>query len=648
MLKKIFSVSILIVLIYGFLISPEFAEIAAWVAIFLYGMIFLWDWFKSFTWWTLEKVLQKFSDKTWKWLIFWWTAATLMQSSSLVSILTISFLSAELITLVQWIWILFWANMWTTTGIWLMAAYWLKINIATFAMPMLAFWVILNFQKTKTIKAIWTILAWLWFLFLWIHYMKEGFEAFWWNIDLMKYSIKWFLWVFVFTLIGIFATVLMQSSHATLILVITALWASQVTYENALALAIWANVWTTITAVIGSLTANVNWKRLALADVLFKSITWILFIIFIYQISDFIGILANSLWISAENYVLKIALFHTLFNVIWVIIIIPFMKQLVSLLKKIFPENLKNKDYNTNIYLKWASFEFPNSSIIALTKESKRLFENATELILETLWLEKTDLEKWNYKKEEIIKKVKISEENIDEIYGKKIKILYSEIVNFATKAQIENWNSHYEDFRKLKYANVDIAWTIKTLKHIQRNISRFLKSRNPEVKKAYEDLVFDLLYVINQMKILTQSKDEMEKISILAKIEIYIKQNNILNNWKVNDFIKNPDIKNEIATSLIKDTNYKNEILTKLLNWAEVIFNWKVLTEHIKKKKKKFFFKNTFWLSDKKLAKIINKFENKKSYLNTKLKKTKIKEEKIKIKKEIENINFILEKYKK
>ncbi len=65
----------------------------------------------------------------------------------------------------------------------------------------------------------------------------------------------------------------MQSSHATIILVIAALATGQVTYENALALVIGANVGTTITAVLGSLTSNLNGRRLAIADVLFKATT---------------------------------------------------------------------------------------------------------------------------------------------------------------------------------------------------------------------------------------------------------------------------------------------------------------------------------------------------------------------------------------
>ena len=72
-----------------------------------------------------------------------------MQSSSLVSVITISFLSAGLIALTQGIGIIFGANLGTTTGAWLVAGLGLKVDIAAYAMPMLVFGVIMIFQKSN-------------------------------------------------------------------------------------------------------------------------------------------------------------------------------------------------------------------------------------------------------------------------------------------------------------------------------------------------------------------------------------------------------------------------------------------------------------------------------------------------------------------
>ncbi|MEA3412550.1 MAG: Na/Pi symporter, partial [Pseudomonadota bacterium] len=130
MLKKLIIPAIFIVLGYGFWVSPEFKTVAAGVAIFLIGMLALEIGFKSFSGGVLEAFLQRTTDKTWKSLLFGMVSTTFMQSSSLVSVLTISFLSAGLIGLAQGIGIIFGSNLGTTTGAWLVAGFGLKVDIA--------------------------------------------------------------------------------------------------------------------------------------------------------------------------------------------------------------------------------------------------------------------------------------------------------------------------------------------------------------------------------------------------------------------------------------------------------------------------------------------------------------------------------------
>ncbi|MDD3817186.1 MAG: Na/Pi symporter, partial [Thiovulaceae bacterium] len=145
---------ILSLLAYGFWISPNFKEIASGVAIFLFGMLFLEEGFKKFSGGVLEIVLQKSTDKLYKSLFFGVIATTIMQSSSLVSVLTISFLGAGLIGLAQGIGIIFGANLGTTTGAWLVAGFGLKVDIAAYAMPMLVFGIVLIFQKSRNLNGV--------------------------------------------------------------------------------------------------------------------------------------------------------------------------------------------------------------------------------------------------------------------------------------------------------------------------------------------------------------------------------------------------------------------------------------------------------------------------------------------------------------
>lgn len=239
--RKILLPTILGILIFGFWVSPDFQEIAAGVAIFLFGMLMLEDGFKLFSGGFLERILDRATGSTLRSLSFGILTTTVMQSSSLVSVIAISFLSAGLITLTAGVGIIFGANIGTTTGAWLVAGFGLKVKIATYALPMLAISIVLVFQKSKYLRGAGFVLAGLGFLFLGIHYMKEGFEAFKDQFDLTRFAMTGFLGLIVYTLIGATATVVMQSSHATVVLIITALASGQITYENALALAIGAD-----------------------------------------------------------------------------------------------------------------------------------------------------------------------------------------------------------------------------------------------------------------------------------------------------------------------------------------------------------------------------------------------------------------------
>ena len=334
-MHRILLPTIFIVLAYGFWISPDFKQIAAGVAIFLFGMLALEEGFRAFTGGMLEQILKRTTDRLWKSLSFGILTTTIMQSSSLVSVIAISFLGAGLIGLAEGIGIVFGANLGTTTGAWLVAGFGLKVNIAAYAMPMLVFGVILVFQKSRPLKGIGYVLTGLGFLFLGIHYMKEGFEAFKGTINLAEYAVAGYAGLFLFTLLGIAATVVMQSSHATLVLIITALAAQQITYDNALALAIGANVGTTITAILGSLSSNAQGKRLAGAHLIFNAVTGMIAILLMQQLMLAVDVISDLVGIGAEDFTLKLAVFHTLFNLIGVIVMVPLIGRLVTLLERL-------------------------------------------------------------------------------------------------------------------------------------------------------------------------------------------------------------------------------------------------------------------------------------------------------------------------
>ena len=573
--KNIFLPIILIALGFSFWYSPNFKEIAAGIAIFLFGMLSLEQGFKSFSGGLLEKILKNSTDKLYKSIGFGIVSTSVMQSSSLVSVLTISFLGAGLIGLSQGIGIIFGANLGTTTGAWLVAGYGLKVNIASYAMPMLVFGIIFIFQKSTSLKGIGYILTGLGFLFLGIHYMKDGFEAFKSTIDLSAYSIDGFKGLFTFALIGVFATVVMQSSHATLVLIITALAAGQISYENALALAIGANIGTTITAIIGAMSSNIDGKRLAAAHLIFNLVTAFIAIAFIHQIIYLVDISANWLKIPEDDYTLKLAIFHTIFNTIGVLVMIPFINKLVLFLESSIKAS-KPKDginFDGVRYLNDSVLEFPDSAMAAIIRETKHLYDNTFEIITHGLNLKRSKIVSSMELDEVIKEKYAKKYINIEDFYQHKIKNIYGEIIDFSAKAQADMDPQSIEQLYELKLANRDMVEAIKNTKHLQKNIVNYSAHPNKYIKEEYASIKKSLAGLLRNINIIATTDEEDVIVLLLSKVRLNTQKNDIIANGELDNLIRNRLITNQMATSLMNDSVYAYNIRNKLCNMAEILF---------------------------------------------------------------------------
>jgi phosphate:Na+ symporter len=573
MLRKILLPSIFLVLGYGFWVSPDFKEIAAGVAIFLFGMLSLEEGFKAFTGGALERILKRTTDKRWKSLSFGIVSTSIMQSSSLVSVLTISFLSAGLITLADGIGIIFGANLGTTTGAWLVAGFGLKVKISAYAMPMLVFGIILIFQKSKSLKGIGYVLTGLGFLFLGIHHMKEGFEAFKDGIDLVAYAVPGIKGLFIFTLIGVFATVVMQSSHATLVLIITALAAQQISYENALALAIGANVGTTITAILGAMSSNVEGKRLAGAHLIFNVTTGLIAILFISQFITAVDYVSNNVGIANDDYTLKLAVFHTLFNLVGVAVMLPFVGRLVTFLEKALRG--KAKKVSEPYYLSDAVLEMPDLAIEALCKEAGHLFNNAVNIISSTLNITLDDIRSNADLIYIIDGKKQMVKADIDEYYESKIKPLYNAIVTFVSQAQIDADPDQLTRLYDLRAAGQNIVEAVKDVKHLQKNLVGFAASDNVSIQREYTSIRFQLATLLRKIEQIRSEDGEDEDMTSLSldELKVEIERNDILVNGSLDHLIRGNLITADMATSLINDGTYARSVADNLIAMSRILF---------------------------------------------------------------------------
>ena len=549
------------------------------MGIFLFGMLMLEDGFKLFSGGFLEKLLARATSSIPRSISFGILTTTLMQSSSLVSVITISFLSAGLISLVAGVGIIFGANIGTTTGAWLVAGFGLKVKISAYAMPMLALAIVLVFQRNKYWRGIGYVLAGLGFLFLGIHYMKEGFDAFKDQFDLTRFALSGVLGLVTYTLIGAAATVVMQSSHATMVLILTALAAGQISYSNALALAIGANIGTTITAIIGSFTANYQGKRLALAHLIFNLITAGVALVFIPQLRLLVDFVSAHAGIAETDYALKLAVFHSIFNMLGVTIMVPLLGWLIGFLERRIPE--PKTDVSKPKFLTDAVDEFPATIELALRKEVLHLQDNAVELIAHGLNIHRHQL----YASQDIARTVQTSratfELNIDERYEARVKTLYSAIVDFASRVGDKDIpHTVLERTYRLRDAATAMVRAVKAIKHMRRNANLFTSKPMGASTDLYNALRIEIARILVELHSLNKMDDAERYNGWLEEELETIKKAKHDSTQLVESHIRAGDLDVQSATSFLNDSDYAYTAMRDLLKAAKAIYSQPESTE--------------------------------------------------------------------
>ena len=568
MLKKIFFPAVLLVLAYTLWVSSDFTGIAAGVALFMFGMLCLEEGFKAFTGGTLETLLRKSTDRLWKSVAFGITSTTLMQSSSLVSLITVSFVSAEMITLAAGMGIIMGANIGTTTGAWLIAGLGLKVDIAAYAMPVLVFGMVFMMQKGKIMKGVGSLMLGFAFLFLGIHYMKEGFDSFQQGFDLSAYAMTGLAGVLIYMLIGVAITVVMQSSHATLLVIITALSAGQVSYENALALAIGANLGSTITIVLGSLASNLGGKRLAAFHVLFNGITALVAISFIGYLALLVDFMAGALGINQQDYLLKLALFHTLFNVLGVAMLTP----LIGLLEKQLIQRIRFLPKGTEqpLYLYPEVLETPATVVSAVRKEVQHLFDNAYGLLAHGLSLSRATIDSEESLADAVKYTRRIIPLDVEDLYEAKIKSLHSEIVAFIGEAQMrESTRNATEELYVLREASRDIVEAVKGMKHLHNNLSRHGLSSNLAVRERYDQIRLQLAKLLRELRALLKEEPSDVTSLSLDSLKLSVEKSSRKMIDDLDEMIRHRRIAASIATSIMNDESYVSGISKNLIDAA-------------------------------------------------------------------------------
>lgn len=561
------------------------------LAIFLLGMLFLEDGFKGFSGGALEKILKNFSNTRLKAILFGLSATAIMQSSTLVTILTLSFLSASLVGLGQALGIVFGANIGSTTSGWIIAGIGVKMNVSALGLPLITLGVLLLLMKSKNLKSLGYILAGIGFFFLGIAYIKTGFESYQ-NFDLNVAARFGGFWAFlIFFGMGVLITSIVQSSFATLTIIILALSSGSISYNDALALVIGTNVGGVVTALIASISSSVDGRRLAIGNTLFNVVIAIVCMVFLPVFKEIVELASSLFGFKSDDYALKIALFHTIYNVIAVLLMTPFIPMFEAFLCKFITTSKDDSDRAR--YIDFDLIPYPNTAKECLQKEVLHLFGNTITILSAVIgtskqrfFTQRLDMDYFTHSK------TRIDADKLENIYEKTIKNIFNSIIDFSTHLRA----AHHQDqafcaeIGNLQKASRNLVEATKNLKIIQSSLIKNANSSNAALKDQYTQIrillantLYDLKHLQDQNSPKAQTPQERTQASDniqegIKTIKKNLKKTNAKSINTIQDLIKDRTITSAQATSLLNDIAFSTEALKEIVTAANCIVKYENL----------------------------------------------------------------------
>ncbi|WFE75648.1 Na/Pi cotransporter family protein [Roseinatronobacter sp. S2] len=563
---------ILGLLMLAFAVSTDFQRIAAGVAVFLLGMMMLEDGFKALAGSVLERLLARATGTLPRAMGFGVAATAITQSSSLVSVISISFLSAGLITLQAGIGIIFGANLGTTTGAWLIAGVGVKVDIAAYALPLLALGTVLMFQRNPRSHGAGQVLTGIGLLFLGIAFIKDGFDAFSAGFDLTRLALAGVVGLAVYTGLGALATVVMQSSHATMLLVITALATGQIGYDNALAVAIGANIGTTVTALIGAGSANFQGKRLALAHLIFNTMTAFVALVLIVPLRFAVDGISDALGIGADDFALRLAVFHTLFNVLGIGLMIPLIPRLIKLLERRIAT--PSPSISRPHFIAAQLGDFPAPIVAALQNELWHLYRNAAALICEGLNMRLDDLRASRDVATTVSRSREVIGVDFDSRYHDKVKSLHAAILDFtASKGSLALPKDAQARLQELRDGANALVRAVKAAKHMRANVQRFTQGEHGAITSLYDGLRSEIGELFAEIAQLEALPDDQRSVLTLLEDRAVLAQTYATHAQRAERLLQARQISAGNAASFLNDARYTEELLLSILEAAQAYF---------------------------------------------------------------------------
>ena len=397
---------------YSFL---DFMCLLGSVGLFLYGMKVMSEGLQKAAGDRLRNILSAMTRNRFTGLITGILITALIQSSSASTVMVVSFVNAGLMSLAQSMAVIFGANVGTTFTAWVIALFGFKVNISAFVLPLIGISIPLLFTSSSRNKSIGEFFIGFAFLFMGLDMIStyvpdlqsnpEMFEF------LQRYTSMGYWSVLIFLFVGIVLTMVIQSSAATFAITLIMCSKGWIGFDLSCTLVLGSNIGTTITPLMASMGGNVAAKRTAMGHLLFNMLgtLWTLAIFYPFvELTEWLTeafgqgdpaalqsyvnsieqsdpeiynhLFDNSLPVAhpvvakvaamQQSVSIGLSVFHTVFNIINLLIMIWFTGLYVKIVERLIPSKHKEDE---EFQLKFISGGLMNAAELNISQAEKEI-----------------------------------------------------------------------------------------------------------------------------------------------------------------------------------------------------------------------------------------------------------------------------------
>ena len=306
------------------------------VGLFLLGMLVLTDGLQGLAGDALRRGLARFTKNPSSGAMAGAAATAIVQSSSATTVATIGFVGAGLLTFSQALGIIFGANIGTTITGWFVAILGFKFDLGTVVLPLVFLGVLIKiFGRGKVQHAGWA-LAGFSLLFIGIDAMQQGLAPFEGDVTPDNFPDDTWFGRIQLVLIGALITLVTQSSSAGVATTLVAMQAGTISFTQAAAMIIGMDIGTTFTAALAALGGSTARRQTGYAHVIYNVMTGVMAF---FLLTPFAALV--DAWIAnggKGNAQISLVAFHTTFNTLGVLLVLPFAKPFARFIVWLVPE----------------------------------------------------------------------------------------------------------------------------------------------------------------------------------------------------------------------------------------------------------------------------------------------------------------------